>query len=227
MKKLLFLLFSILSLYTHSQDIKIKGLISPLCIFDDYSFPTIQHGFELRLTKRLALYSEAGIKFMKTSYEYTDTSFVKSKGYKLKTEIRYYVKNWNNQKGTNERGLFLGINTFCIRHSFNDLLYYTKDSDPDISIPDSFSVLKHVWGANLVFGWQQVFIKHIVIESYGGFGLRRRKTENHNLQFNPSMDEIVPSIDPNYEVIMYSINSEAGIRSLFNFTAGFRMGYQF
>lgn len=227
MKKLLMVLFSSACISSYSQDVKVKLLLSPLCLIDDFSFPTFQPGIEIRLTKRLAFFSEFGIKYAKASYEYTDTSFIKSSGYKAKTEIRYYLKTRNNEKGTNERGLFIGINGFYIKDTFNDILYYYDRNNPEIEIPDCFAVKKNVWGTNLIFGWQQVFIKHIVIESYGGFGVRCRKIENFQNQFDTSVDELVHSIDPSYDVGTSITNSEVGTHFLLNFTAGFRLGYQF
>jgi hypothetical protein len=227
MKKLLILLFSISSICLHSQDVKFNLLMSPLCLIDEFSFPTIQPGVEMRLNQRLSIFTEFGMKFKRAFYEYRDTSFINSTGYKAKVEIRYYLKTWNNQTGTNERGLFLGLNTFYIENTFNDLLNYNKENKLEIQIADCFSVKKHVWGANVVFGWQQTIIKHIVIESFGGFGIRCRRTENNNLQFDPLVDEIVKTTDPNFDVILSTINTESGTRSLLNFTAGIRFGYQF
>jgi len=51
--------------------------------------PTIQGGVEVKLPHRMSWYTEAGIKYLNI-YK-PDTSFIGSGGFKIKTEIRYYL----------------------------------------------------------------------------------------------------------------------------------------
>ncbi len=91
MKTFLSFFFLVFSIHCIGQNAKTKLEFCPLCLIDEFSFPTIQAGLEFQLTKKLSLYNEIGIKYRKGYYETADTNFIGSKGFKIKTEVRYYI----------------------------------------------------------------------------------------------------------------------------------------
>jgi len=90
MKRLPILFFYLLSLTAFSQQGKVSLSFCPLTLTGEISFPTIQGGVELGLSKKLAWYNELGVKYRSSNFEGADTSHVKSSGLKIKTEFRYY-----------------------------------------------------------------------------------------------------------------------------------------
>jgi hypothetical protein len=227
MKKYLIVLLSILSISSNSQDFRVKLLFCPFALADDFSFPTIQGGIELRMTDRLAWYNEIGKKFWEGGYESSDTSFIKFSGYKVKTELRYFIKTWKNDKGTNVRGLLIGINAFYTRHIYNESINYYENEEYENEITDCFYAKKSVWGSNIIMSWQQIFAKHLVIEGFVGLGIRCRKTENFERQYDPSIHELNKYTSFTFKSVFDNININTGTNYLPNLTAGFRIGYQF
>lgn len=103
----LLLFFLFLKSAAQKQNIRIK--FCPAVLIDDISFSAIQGGLEFKLSDRLTLYNELGIKYRKSYIDNTDTSFIKLSGYKIKTEIRYYLQRMGKSMFD---GFYCGANAF-------------------------------------------------------------------------------------------------------------------
>jgi len=227
MKKYLISLFISINICSFSQDHKVSILLSPLCLIDDLSFPTIQGGIEIKISDRITSYNEFGIKYREGYFEPIDTSFIQSSGYKVKSEIRYYLKRKDNKKNTHQRGLYLGANAFFIRDTHNGEIDYFNNGDTTIESSDYFAVKKNAWGLNAIMGWHQLFKKHIILETFWGLGIRIRMTENYNREYDPTIDEIVRTTDITAYGIKSAIDAKEGTKCLLNITGGVRIGYRF
>ncbi|MGN6539353.1 MAG: hypothetical protein ACTHKY_00960 [Ginsengibacter sp.] len=84
-------LFFPFSMSAFSQKHKPEIKLCPLCLVDEFSYPTVQAGIDFYLTKELSCYNEIGIKYRNGYYETADTSFIGFGGFKIKTELRYYI----------------------------------------------------------------------------------------------------------------------------------------
>jgi hypothetical protein len=229
MKRFLTISLSLLSLTSFSQNYKFNIKFCPLALTDGFSFPTIQGGIEIKLSDRLAWYNEFGSKYRKAYFEWSDTSFIKSSGFKVKSEIRYYFPNQfgEEKKSKLMNGVYLSANVFYNRDFYNSAIRYYANKDTTVETLDNFSVKKKVFGINLAIGKQQIIAKHLVIDFYGGLGIRFRNIENFHREYNPDKDLIVPTVDLTYQGIKSIIDTNEGTHCMPNLTAGFRIGYQF
>ena len=84
MKTVFSFLFFAFSVSAFSQKQKPEIKFCPLCLVDEFSFPTVQGGIEFYLTEKLSWYNKIGIKYRKGYYETADTNFIGSRGFKIK-----------------------------------------------------------------------------------------------------------------------------------------------
>ncbi len=227
MRTSLTLMFLLLNIYSFSQDHRLSILLSPLCLIDDFSFPTIQGGIEIKISNRITFYNEFGGKYREGAYEYNDTSLIQSTGYKYKSEIRYYLKSSDNKRNTHQRGLYLGANVFYIKDTHNGNITYYPGGDKAVINSDYFAVEKNVWGFNAVMGWHQVFKKHLILDPFWGLGVRFRTTENFQREYDPNTDEAIFPREPTVYGIKDGIDTQSGTSSLLNIIGGVRIGYRF
>jgi hypothetical protein len=104
-------LFFPFSMSAFSQKHKPEIKLCPLGLVDEFSYPTVQAGIDFYLTKELSWYNEIGIKYRNGYYETADTSFIGFGGFKIKTELRYYI----------------ALNGFFNRHTQNtETAYYYR-----------------------------------------------------------------------------------------------------
>ena len=185
--------------------------------------PTLQAGAEIKLSKKIAWYNEAGIKYTKGfSDHYADTSFIKSKGYKLKSEIRYYFKS---REPISLDGMYVAANVFYVKDFHNRAITYGNMSDTSHKI-DNFGVKKNVFGFNLLFGYQKAMTKKLCFEVYAGVGIRLRNINTVNEEYNKNTDYIFTATDPKVSEIGQSVDANAGSSVAPNFTLGLRLGFK-
>src|SRR5688572_13813819 len=104
---------------------------SPGALFEMPLFPAIQPGVEFRLSEKIAWYNELGIQYRNGYDRNIDTNFNRSRGYKFKSEIRYYFKTTESRVypiPIDE--VYLAANIFVVRSSYDAEIayYYQKDS---------------------------------------------------------------------------------------------------
>lgn len=200
---------------------------SPLSVIDDASFPTIQAGIEFNIHKRISWYNELGIKYRKGYYEKTDTISLASKGFKAKTEFRYY---WQNKNGAdlakNPEGNYFAINCFYNRDFHNTEIEYYYLRDTSMNKFDDLGVKKKVWGLNLLVGTQKPISRKVLLDFYTGLGIRFRNVSAINKEFDSERDYLHVPIDVNINGIRDKIDSKAGNTVAPTFTLGVRFCYK-
>ena len=217
------------SLSLKSQNKNFVFKFCPLALIDDFSFPTIQGGLEIRLSKRITWYNEFGIKYRQSSFEVSDTSFLKSYGLKIKTEIRYYLSQIVGIENTNNSmsGFYIGANIFYNRDCHNSKIEYYLKKDSTNLLVDNFAVKKNVFGANFILGLQEPVWNNFLIDLYAGLGFRLRSITNNHREYDPDKDYTIGPIEFNYGAIRDDIDMLEGFSSTLNFTLGFRLCYRF
>jgi hypothetical protein len=229
MKRYLTLVLILATLSSYSQQGKVIIRFCPLALVDNISFPTIQGGVEYGLVKKLSWYNEFGIKYRSSAFEGADTSHVKSSGFKVKTEFRYYfTKNSEDQDSRNPVG-YLGLNLFYVKDWHNTNVGYYKNNDTALYRIDNLGVRKNIYGLNAIAGIQLHFpkIEHFLFEAYAGIGIRFSNVDNVNQEYDPDKDEMLHPVDVSIQAVKNSIDTDQGFHTNFNLTCGFRLCYRF
>jgi hypothetical protein len=201
-----------------SQNVSLK--FSFLSLVDEPSFPTIQSGIEFKLSKKIGWYNEVGIKYHKSYFEMADTNFTNSRGFKLKTEIRYYFT-------TNDE-IYIGCNGFYTKdfHNAEALYYYSNDSS--MLMVDNFAAEKKVWGLNLIIGKEYPKWKRIYCDLYAGLGIRFISIDQSNMEVDHKRDVLqYGSHHPNIPDNRIWMDVKGGRSVLPNFSMGVRICYSF
>jgi hypothetical protein len=148
--------------------------LAPLALIDDFSFAAIQGGVEVALSDRMSWFNEFGFRYRNGLIDNGDTSFVKPGGFKIKSELRYYLKDWNDNAGR-LTGYYLAVNLFYLKNTRNAYVgYYNKQDTTKATTSDDFGMTRKVWGGNLIIGKQMALGKRFMFEYYGGLGVRIR-----------------------------------------------------
>ena len=227
MKYSVVIILALLSLCSYAQKGNIIAKFCPLALFDDESFPTIQGGLEFKLSKKMTWYNEVGIKYRKSSLDnYVDTNFIKSGGFKVKTEIRYYI---NNKDKFSFAGNYIGVNIFFTKDKHNNQIDYYHNGDTSKTLTDAFGVTRNVWGVNFVFGHQHTLNKHMLLDYYCGFGFQVRNISTIDEEYNYKTDySLNQSTDPNFRLWRLSTdaNADEWNKVVPNFTIGLRLCFK-
>jgi len=221
-KAVLFFLSVLLSSsgYAQGRDVILK--FSPLAMADLLSFPAIQAGAEVRLSERLSWYNELGIKYSNGVINTTDSSFIPSNGFRLKSEVRYYFHR-EGKRHFSAPGYYFAANAFFVQDHYNTQVdYYTNTS----VVTDAFGVEKRTFGMNLLAGRQFAFYKRFMLDVYCGFGFRFRNIKTIGESFNSITDTLVSPIDLTFPSAKASIDANPGNSILPNFTMGLRLCFK-
>jgi len=198
---------------------------SPSALGDEISFPTIQAGLEWKLSDKISWYNELGIKYRKSLLEDADSSFLPSRGFKLKTELRYYFKG---RHASGLDGWYFGANGFFTRDLHNTSILYRKDKDSATVTGDTFGTKKNVFGINLLMGYQRNISRRFAIDMYWGFGIRFRDIQTTNQEYNEDRDGyLVTPIDVNIPAMRDQTDADGGFSARPNLTLGIRICYIF
>ena len=215
-------LSSCLSLYSQTDKVSIK--FSPLPLIDDIGFPTIQGGFEVKLSKRISWYNEVGIKYRECMSEISDTNFIASRGYKLRSELRYYLSK--NKKESLE-GLYLALNYSFSQNYHNPEISYYPNKDSSKIRKDGFGVKKEMFGLNVLCGFQQKLYKGLAIDAYGGIGIRFRDVTTYHKEFDKKKDSMELPIDFSILSIREIVDANGGRTVIPILMLGVRICYNF
>jgi hypothetical protein len=200
-----------------SQNVSLK--FSFLSLVDEPSFPTIQSGIEFKLSKKIGWYNEVGIKYRESYYEMADTNFTNSRGFRLKTEIRYYIT-------TNDE-IYIGCNGFYTKdfHNTNALYFYSNDSS--VLMADNFAAEKNVRGVNLIIGKQYQKWNRIYFDLYAGLGIRLISIDQSKMEVDHKRDVLRRDPDWNIPDNRIWMDVKGGRSVLPNFSLGIRICYFF
>ena len=201
-----------------SQNVSLK--FSLLSLVDEPTFPTIQSGIEFKLGKKIGWYNEVGIKYRKSYFEMADTNFTNSRGFKLKTEIRYYF--------TANGEIYIGCNGFYTKDFHNTKVFYYYSNDSSILMTDNFAAEKIVRGINLIVGRQFQKWNSIYFDLYAGPGIRFILIDQSNMEVNHKRDVLqYRSHHPNIPDNRDWMDVKGGRSVLPNFSMGIRICYFF
>lgn len=214
--------FICIAMNAHAQHSRAILKISPLAAADFISFPAIQGGVEFKLSKRLSWYNELGIKYMNGAFNKTDSSFTGSKGFKLKSEVRYYLQR-EGKRHFSSPGYYFAANAFFSLDHYNTEVHYYTNSLEHI---DAFGIRKSVWGMNVLAGRQFAFYNRFMLDLYCGVGFRHRNISTSGEDYNPSADKLYTRADLNIPDIKADIDAKPGNSLAPNVTMGFRLGFQ-
>lgn len=143
---------------------------APLSLIDIYS--AVQFALEYRIGGKSAIQAEAGYIFpINISESSIRDNYDNMKGYRLRTEYRYYLSIKKNRTD----GFYLAPELFFISikfdernavkiplNAFGDFYYQEKQ----------FKVNKTIFGYHLKVGYQQLLTDWLVIDFYAGLGVR-------------------------------------------------------
>ena len=222
------LTLSLFFLLGSAQSEKVSIKIHPLSLLDEVSMPTIQGGIEIKLSNHISWYNEVGIKYRKCINELSDTPFVDSRGYKLKTEIRYYLKGI--KMGLFKEpvsGFYVGGNIFFNNDYHNTKVSYFEAKDSSMTKQDAFGVHKKVFGINFLIGYQTSIYRNFLIDIYGGLGIRMRMVNTVNKEFNKDIDSLDQPIEFSVLSIRDYVDAAGGNSVVPSLTGGFRLCYKF
>ncbi|HMJ46440.1 MAG TPA: DUF3575 domain-containing protein [Ferruginibacter sp.] len=232
MKHILPFFFIFITLNGICQTNKVLVKISPLALVDEVGFPAIQAGVEFMLSKNVSLYSEFGVKYRKGYYEFFDTSFFPSNGFKVKTELRYYFRHTDN---STFYGKYIAANAFFIRDSHNTVIGYNYQRDTSMAKIDNFGVKRNIFGINILYGYQYSFSRSFSFDIFGGVGLRLRSIRTKNKDYDQNRDALSQTVDVTIASIRDNIDANnstfgspnnSGDRISPNVTLGFRLCYK-
>jgi hypothetical protein len=175
------------------------------------------------------LYNEFGIRYRSGYFERYDTSFIRSYGFKVKSEIRYYLprKIGVEKIRTVFSGPYLGANLFYIRDVHNSEIEYNPDKDTAVTASDDFGVSKNVIGLNLIIGIDKKITKSFSIDVYAGFGYRFRFIKNSFREFDPEKDTRVKPDGLAVRGFRDDIDVKTGFSATPGLTGGLRLGFSF
>jgi hypothetical protein len=172
-----------------NMDVKLNFL-SPIDVFN---FPTIDLSLERRITKNFSITTEAGI----APYRFNkpDTSFVKSSGYKLSTELRLYrpfkspaVKRSMNSSLT---GFYLGAKLFYRQEQYNSAVEFTKSGADTTVYIDNYWTRKKATGVDLTIGYQWKPFQRIVADGFVGIGMLQRTIIRNELSYSEKEGDVI------------------------------------
>lgn len=171
-----------------TYDSRLLFKIAPLALIDEIEFPAIQGGLEVSLSKKMSWYNEFGFRYRTALYESDDTNFVARRGYRIKSEVRYYFKDPDSKIAGRLTGYYLAANLFYMKNVDSKHVAYYYHHDTSVFISDDFGMTKKVWGGNFIVGNQMYLGKRFLFECYGGLGLRFRDIVTVGREFDHERD---------------------------------------
>ena len=220
MKSFFTCLLLLLSLSAFTQNKRPQIEFCPLCLIDELTFPTIQGGFEFRLTEKFGWYNEIGLKYRKGYYEDADTSFIGSKGFKVKSEIRYYIHTKQPAKNA-----YIAINGFYNNDTHNAAIEYYHNNDSTKSLVDNFGVKKSVAGANLLIGTKKKLGNKFALDLYAGLGVRFVNIAATHKEFDKKSDQLRLPIDVTVAGTRARVDATGKTDNIGNLALGIRLTY--
>ncbi|MEP7171255.1 MAG: DUF3575 domain-containing protein [Bacteroidota bacterium] len=182
--------------------------IAPINFFDDYSFKTTQVGFEFRFTPKYSIDFSYGQVFGKESIDH-----FKGTGFKAKSEIRRY----RNNKKAKKLSRYFALEGFYHKIDYPARNLF-KNSTDSSSYGEDFFIKKNVWGLNVKYGFTCNFLKRLVLDVYGGVGIRIKDVQHLN---RTRPDDRFDS----RHFLAHNIRDQKGFYPAPNLTLAFKIGY--
>ncbi len=219
MKKLLpvIILITICS-SLHSQEYPFKIYTSPLLAVDFFSRPMISLGGEYVIADKWGIAAEYGLKY-KNNYE-RDTTWIKSKGYTYRFELKYY--DIHKFKKSHLRN-YISLEYRYIKDNHTESFDYDVDSLLVDHSTDCFGVMENIYIGNIKYGIIIRIGERFYTDVYCGLGIRYRDIKNTHREYNTDLGHEPAYVDNLFAG--YGLDDNAGLKP--NFSLGFKFGIRF
>jgi hypothetical protein len=202
-------------------------LIAPLNLFDVVN-PSVQIGYERVLNNHFSAQIEAGaiMNHSITNYVIDRVSGTKdcpytSAGYKIRTEVKYFIKEKSFYKPYIAVELFFMKNRSRVQDLFevgDSTFQYPFKIRPEINqYYDFFTLNKRKIGLNMKFGWKFPLFNQFILEPYIGIGIAYRNSIHEN-RINPLDKQVFDD---------YFNDCLQGSSWLFSMPLNVKVGYRF
>ena len=208
--------------YAQEKSVIVK--FCPPALYDFSSFPTIQAGIEYKFSKKMSWYNEIGVQYLVPGYQVVDTNFLCTRGYKFKSELRYYF-GLSNKKHVGSYRFYAGANIFLTHQHYNSEIYYYPHND-SLGTVDGIGVKKDVLGFNILMGYQKPIGKKWFLDFYWGVGIRLRFFKTTDKQYVDGRDQLITPIEFNINSSQMQLEAAGGFSMAQNLTLGFRICYK-
>lgn len=190
---------------------------SPLQFLDFFSIPMATLGTEYFIKDNFSVSAEYG--FRNTGFYNRNhrVSFLKEKSSIYRFETKVYNKiNLTNNVHLNE---YLGLEFRKINSQYNDKIDYFDDNNNFIT--DDFATKKTVTIVNLKYGLLVPIGKRFYFDFYSGLGVRMKKFDHINLEYDKSIHQIDDDDFPSFDFRDFKNYDK---KTLLNFSLGFKFG---
>lgn len=195
---------------------------SPLQALDLFSIPMFTFGTEYFIQNNISLSAEFGYKIKNATSSYEHTSYLKDNAFTYRFETKLYnVINLTNNVHLNE---YVSLEFRKIKSQYNDYLEYTERDNTDMVdyITDDFGTKKNVTIINLKYGLLVPLGEIFYFDFYSGLGIRIKKFNHINLEYNKSIHQIDFSDDLSFFDFRSFKNYDQ--KSFLNYSLGFKFG---
>ncbi|WP_435416206.1 hypothetical protein [Polaribacter aestuariivivens] len=198
---------------------------SVLAPFDIFSIPMVTIGTEFFIAKNLSLSAEYGTLFPDTKLNDHKITYLEEKANSHRFEIKWYNGiNFTKNVHLNE---YLGFEFRNINSQYNAYLdYYEQNNNSNYSdiIRDDFATKKRVTVINLKYGFLVPVANRFYLDLYTGLGLRIKRFNHLNLEFDSDIHEIYDNDFPSFNIREFKNYDK---KTLLNFTLGCKFGINF
>lgn len=204
---------------SEAHPVQIK--LNPLPAVDGLTFPTLNFGFEIGLTKHISWYSEFGLKYRKAYYEQADSAFMPAQGFKVSWDFRYY---FNSKPGKRQTGLYVGISPFYRNDTHNAEISY-KDKVTGAEYKDRYSSERTVVGGRATVGLQQHYDGVKYLDWFAGIGLGHRTVQTVAMAYDDDFHDLTfQTVTPANELRTMDVKAER--RLVFSISVGIRLSFK-
>lgn len=163
---------------------------SPLKLVDFTSIPMTTLGLEYFIKKNISLSTEYGTLLPGVKLNNHTVSFLEEKASTLRFESKWY--NGINFKGNVHLNEYIGLEFRDIKSQYNSYINYYENNNSNLNnlTRDDFATKKRVTVINFKYGVLFPIGKRVYADFYTGLGLRIRRFNYLNLEYDSSIHKI-------------------------------------
>lgn len=194
---------------------------NPPQLFDLVSFPKVTIGIEYFFLKNLSLSAEYGFLAPNAEISRYNVEYLKEKATTYRFETKWY--NAINLTENVHIDEYLGLEIRGINSQYNDFLEYYEyiTTKPNSIITDNFATKKRVTVFNLKYGILLPIGKRFYFDFYTGLGLRIKKFNHINLEYNREIHQLNES---DFFAFDWNRFNDYDSKSFLNISLGFKFG---
>ena len=121
-----------------------------------------------------------------------DSALVKSKGYRVKLELRHY----STAKNKKDKQPYWAAGVELQQEQHHTGIQYYKMPDSVTRLGDDFGVFQSGWAFHVSYGLVHKWSRHFYTDVYVGLGIRYRINETTGLEYIAGKDKMIRSVDP-------------------------------